>query len=630
MAGRCEQRLGGLVAMGSFSLEVWETGLDFFSGVAVVVAEGEAGFLQLRSSIANRLFWAKFLNEAPLVGSEVTLLSFALTWDGTSFTAVQMDDSFWFTRAQSCLDGVYKIRELCAGIGALGFGATSVGFQIISANEVQTATCEAYTRNCQAPVVQGDLTDPRVVGKMWLRAPGPAGLCCGFSCQPFSDFGDRRAQADTRSGTLPGTLKAAHWLQAPFVLLECVCPAGQNAWVQSLLDAFCRETGYARSEVQLDTAQVWPCCRKRWWCLLTHPGIGLIRVQPWPEDGQFSSVAQLIDNFQVSQDDLRQLQLTEFELEHFQAHKPLASFCLQVSGKLPTALHSWGSQVYSCPCGCRGPFSEARLAKGISAVLVPFVDSEQGIAFRHLHPRELALLNGYPPSASFGGSLRLSLALLGQLASPLQSAWVLRQLWAVLGGRPDGERAAIAHLTQQRCQLLGQAKDMGMLSEAKASQAVASLQLSLAAQQVQVSPQVPNPNPCCLLGPNLSPTPCQSQHFHARTEASEHKPEPGQEVLHCSTHGESCRIAPAGVSSGCQTRLAAAGAVGSVALASPLSSWSATCSDPCALPKVSPPRTPGPDTLQQDQGTDNGHGSRDQGTTTACPVACTHANWPAP
>ena len=395
--------------------------------MAVVEDDSDLGLLRLRSAIAKQVFWATFVGELPEKGSEVTLLSFALSWDGSKFCALQLDESVWFRRASCCLEGVFKVRELCSGMGALGAGALFAGFEILTANEIQQVTCQAYSRNGKAPVIQGDLTDPRVVGQMWLRVPGPAGICCGFSCQPFNVFGDQRAQADTRASSLPGTLKAAHWLQASFVLLECVCPAGDNVWVQDTLQAFCQEVGFSRSEVQLDTAQVWPCFRRRWWSLLAHPGIKPFRLQPWPADGQFCSVAQLIENFAVPQDDLSQLELTEYELARFQECKPLASFCLQVSGRMPTAPHSWGSQVFSCPCGCRGALAEARLAKGISAVLVPFVKAEQRVAFRH-HPRQLALLNGYPPNADFGGSLRLSLALLGQLASPLQAAWVLNQL----------------------------------------------------------------------------------------------------------------------------------------------------------------------------------------------------------
>ena len=453
--------------MGAFSLENWEARSRGFSVVANVVEDRGSGDFALQSSIGKQLFGVQFVGDSPSVGDEVPLLNFALTWDGSSYSALQIDDSVWFVRASSALDGVFKIRELCAGIGALGVGATSLGYEIVSANDIQQVTCGAYARNSQAPVVHGDLTDPCVVGEMWTRVPGPAGICSGFSCQPFSAYGDQRAQRDPRSGTLPGTLRAAHWLQAPFVLLECVCPAGQHEWVRTVVADFCRETGFARTEVQLDTAQVWPCYRKRWWCLLTHPTLGSFQLQPWSADGRFQAVAQLIDNFHVSPEDLDQLCLTEHELEQFQACKPLASFCLQVRGRMPTALHSWGSQVYSCPCGCRGAFTEDRLARGISAVLVPFTGAEQDIAFRHLHPKELALLNGYPPIADFGDSLRLGLALLGQQASPLQSAWVLCQLKGFLLGDPDRVRTA------------GSAY-LGMLSPDASGKAVRALQAEAA------------------------------------------------------------------------------------------------------------------------------------------------------
>ena len=244
-------------------------------------------------------------------------------------------------------------------------------------------------------------------------------------------------------------------------------------------------------------------------------------MQPWQVDGRFHAISQLIDNFQVSQADLCQLRLTEHELEQFQSHKPLASYCMHVSGRMPTALHSWGSQVYSCPCGCRGPFTEARLAKGISAVVVPFAEQGAGIAFRHLHPRELALLNGYNPEADFGDSLRLSLALIGQLASPLQSAWVLSQLKGFLLGGHDRYKLAVLHLTQQRQLLVRQAERLGMLSSANAGRAVESLQEALRVLQVQPQAGLSLPNPC-LLPDSVSPrTPRTDLHMRTAPAAGE-------------------------------------------------------------------------------------------------------------
>ena len=218
----------GRVAMDAFTLENWVPCSEGFCVVASVLDCDESGCSTLRSLVKGLSFQVQFAGDTPEPGDEVSLLNFALSWDGTSYQAMQLDDSIWFTRASDPLTGVFKVRELCAGLGAMGTGASSLGFSVVSAVEIQRVTCEAYTRNSPAPIVHGDLTDPKIVGKMWLQVPGPAGLLSGFSCQPFSAFGDQKAQHDTRSSSLPGTLRAAHWLQAPFLLLECVCPAGED------------------------------------------------------------------------------------------------------------------------------------------------------------------------------------------------------------------------------------------------------------------------------------------------------------------------------------------------------------------------------------------------------------------
>ena len=112
---------------------------------------------------------------------------------------------------------------------------------------------------------------------------------------------------------------------------------------------------------------------------------------------------------------------------------------LPTRGKCPTALHSWGSQVLPCPCGCRPHgFSDHTLcARGVYGVFLPSDgshvlgdDSFQRI--RHLHPSELAVLTGCPVPQVWPEPLRLSLCGLGQQASPLQAAWISGQVRSML------------------------------------------------------------------------------------------------------------------------------------------------------------------------------------------------------
>ena len=123
----------------------------------------------------------------------------------------------------------------------------------------------------------------------------------------------------------------------------------------------------------------------------------------------------------------QQLVLTEEEEKVFEKHGPPRKFAVKMGQKLPTALHSWGGQAQGCACGCRQTGFSSQLLKkrGLFAQLFPVVDAKPGeCRWRHLHVKEVSLLNGLPPLLSWGQDQRLNLAAAGQMASPLQAAWV--------------------------------------------------------------------------------------------------------------------------------------------------------------------------------------------------------------
>ena len=136
----------------------------------------------------------------------------------------------------------------------------------------------------------------------------------------------------------------------------------------------------------------------------------------------------------VSESDLEEISLDLYELRYFHGYPSLHKHLLDPMKALPTATHSWGSQVKSCSCGCRkGGFSLARLEeKGLYGVITPTGGEEQCGAnlyckCRHLHACEIALANGLHPShvGHTKGQCRLEMAGVGQMASPFQGAWVL-------------------------------------------------------------------------------------------------------------------------------------------------------------------------------------------------------------
>ena len=104
---------------------------------------------------------------------------------------------------------------------------------------------------------------------------------------------------------------------------------------------------------------------------------------------------------------------------------------INMRAQLPTALHSWGNQLYACRCGCRTiGFSTYRLeSKGLWEPLVrvegyTLVEGTEVPNFRHLHPSEVAILRGLSPQLDWGDDLRLALCTVGQLASPIQAGWI--------------------------------------------------------------------------------------------------------------------------------------------------------------------------------------------------------------
>lgn len=134
---------------------------------------------------------------------------------------------------------------------------------------------------------------------------------------------------------------------------------------------------------------------------------------------------------QWSPEVMNALQLSDHEIARFTLDgSVLRKYTVQMDGKLPTCLHAWGNQADACPCGCRSSGFQDHVIqqRGIYAQLLPVPVESGSCLYRHLHPMELAILNGLLPPSSWdpadAQNLRLKLCAIGQLASPIQSVWV--------------------------------------------------------------------------------------------------------------------------------------------------------------------------------------------------------------
>eukprot|EP00438_Fugacium_kawagutii_P006776 Skav201401 [mRNA] locus=scaffold296:382265:387148:+ [translate_table: standard] len=321
--------------------------------------------------------------------------------------------------------------ETCGGMGFLGQGLVQANMEIMAHNELREPYCKWKQSTGSCPVVQGDIGDVQTIKSLFWAKGGSTMLTAGFSCQPWSRLGDCRGEDDERSSCLTKVLKASHLLQSHSLLLECVCAAGKDAWVQSILGSFCKQTGYNKQEMEMALQTLLPAQRSRWWCLLRAPVLPTSPLAPFPVLPQVPVIADLLPGvMNWPQQDIEQLALNAYETRKFHSFGGIGPNLIQSSKPLKTALHGWGNQLDKCPCTCRDfPMSDARLeSKGIFAALYKIGDhfsigQELVPCTRHIHPWELAVAHGIFPDQSWE-PLRLTLSGMGQMAGPVQACWM--------------------------------------------------------------------------------------------------------------------------------------------------------------------------------------------------------------
>ena len=340
-------------------------------------------------------------------------------------------------------DDVKHVIDACSGIGCGTSSLSEVGMKVVAAVDTNPKFLALYEQlHPGTPTVQGSVGHAASVARVHTIHPRPAVLAAGFSCQPFSTGGSMQGANDDRSKSLHEVLVAGYLLQCPALVLECVSNAGTNRMVRASLDTFCKECHFACAETDLKLEDVWVSRRERWWAVLTPLILGKCPLRSFL-DLSFPKVVKhvLPSPLFFPEDQLRQLVLSPEEREAFVKRCPrVSSMLLGLSTSAPTALHSWGSQATGCHCECRlHGFSDATLAsRGLYGILIPLdvhecpveYDLESFPAVRHPHPTEVAILNGVLPPQQWPADLRLCLAGLGQMASPMQMLWICAQLQA--------------------------------------------------------------------------------------------------------------------------------------------------------------------------------------------------------
>lgn len=374
--------------------------------------------------------------------SHVTIFDGAFSKDAKGPRVIIDDSSTVLGHQVMTWDNHFQLVETCSGIGCMSDGINAAGIRINAKNDVSEPFCNFQTRQGYHDMILGDIGKNETIAKIHTKAPNPCWLAAGFSCQPWSRYGDQRKMADPRASTLHAVLRCAFFLRCHSVILECVQAAGADPAVKQLLQSWCKLTGFKQSTIDLSLQHIWPAARDRWWCILTYGCLSELKLEPFPKFPRVPVVGDLIPQFlQLSNDECQDLRLDLYETNKYIECGGLEKNLASLDNCLPTALHGWANQLTGCPCKCRSqPLSYARLLeKGLHGVLVPIegqIDSILGAIpqLRHIHPWELALCNGVEPNRHWQPH-RLSLSGLGQLASPLQCLWVLAQWkWHFLEG----------------------------------------------------------------------------------------------------------------------------------------------------------------------------------------------------
>ena len=332
-------------------------------------------------------------------------------------------------------DSLFGAIETCSGAGFMKDGIDKGGFNVYASNDLRKTMMEFQNRQGFSSTVTGDIGRDETIKCLFDLHAKPCLFAGGFSCQPWSALGDKKGMLDCRAESLTSILRAAFFMRSHSIVLECVQNAGQDKQVREILDTFCRITGFRQAHIDLSLAAFWPSRRARWWTVLYSHAFPPFRLVPLPCQLVPPKIIDILPIFpEWDETQLAQIRLDSYEYGKFQQYGGIASKCVNGLAPMNTALHGWACQLIPCPCGCRQyPLSDTRLAeKGLFGALIHCPGSMntcEGMVqnIRHLHPWEIALLSGIVPDKSWGPNLRFSISALGQMATPIQSLWVVSQ-----------------------------------------------------------------------------------------------------------------------------------------------------------------------------------------------------------
>ncbi len=113
---------------------------------------------------------------------------------------------------------MYSVVSLFAGIGGICLGFKQAGFDVIWANEIDSAACQTYRHNFGSEyLIEGDIRNVPAE-----TVPHADVLAAGFPCQSFSAAGAGRGFADPRGTLFFEVIRVAKEIQPKVIFLENV------------------------------------------------------------------------------------------------------------------------------------------------------------------------------------------------------------------------------------------------------------------------------------------------------------------------------------------------------------------------------------------------------------------------
>ena len=374
-------------------------------------------------------------------------------------------DSYSFEAKPITTASYRTIVDVCSGLGGMSQGLRGLaGETLVFVDHSPLAI--ATVKDNGGSTILGDITDDNTKLHVHQRIQDCGQACsltAGIPCQPYSRQGMQLGSADSRSQVLNHVLQIGWRLRAPCIVLECVAEIVGHKDILQTLHEFAQRAGYVLHHAELELGDIWVARRRRWWACLVLATESPFNFSSYPKLSPPLVIRDVIPEWPCWHE-AEEAELLWTEVEARLMADPQYGRdqrILDMQSQSPTALHSWGCALRSCPCGCRrSGFTDQRLRsgglRGIGVLSVSFG------ALRFPHPCEAGFLNSLSPTFQFKQGARAGLCLVGNISAPLQAHWVFAKLqsWSATARADEASLDPLASLKSFKQRLLWDRQDL--------------------------------------------------------------------------------------------------------------------------------------------------------------------------